>query len=378
MLESGMPLESWLGSAGLALSIAMAIAIAVASRKPGARPPYLAAVFAESSAFFLSVLCARIPGGAYAGAALAYCGSLIGLPSLYLFERSVTGEAIRRPVFHYLAFLVNLPLGLLAARASASEGTAWVTFSYYAALTLAQTVQLAAYGRSALRLARAYGGRPNWLARISVAVIAGYGAIVAMGWILLGVATAEEFLGWDIAIGPVIDPLAMLDVLFLAWTVGLCLLWGGDRASAPREEALRYGGRDFPEAEALGLVRRARAVLAAEPDLASESVQPRALAMRLGVPYYALSRAVNEREGLSLLDLANEYRVERAKAILAGHPEAGILEACYESGFSAKSTFNEVFRRSVGMSPSEYRKSLERPGASGPGRARPSSEARSG
>lgn len=350
-----MALSYWLSACGLGLSIVMIAAIVVASRKPAGKPPYLALVFLEAAAFFLATIAGDSRGGIVA-AALSYCVSLIGLPSLYLYERSAVGEHNRGAWRHYLPAFVNLPIGLSLSLLGPHWRLGLPMAAYYAALTMAQTAQLILYGRAALRIARGYGGKPNWLLRVSWAVIAAYGVIIALSWAVLGVLAAEELFGCDIDASPWMDPVSILAVVFLAWTLGLCLVWGGERASGESTEARKYGGRPLPRTEAVEIVKRTRALLAESEDLAEEAVEPRSLARRLGVPYYALSRAVNELEGMSLLELANEYRVERAKEILRSRPEASILDACYEAGFQAKSTFNDVFRRRVGMSPRDYRR----------------------
>ena len=47
-------------------------------------------------------------------------------------------------------------------------------------------------------------------------------------------------------------------------------------------------------------------------------------------------------------------RLERAKLLLASG-EHSVTEACFEVGFSSLGSFSTLFRRKVGMSPSDYR-----------------------
>jgi AraC-like DNA-binding protein len=244
----------------------------------------------------------------------------------------------------------------MAASGSGGRGGLGLAL-YYLALVIAQSLQLILYGRAALALAKGYGKGQgsNWLLRAARAVIAAYAVITALGWAIILATVAEEILGYEIEIASWVDPAAALTASFLAWTLGLCLLWGSERGSEEGRDRRKYGGRSFSAEESALLVRRVRELLEKAGDLASEEIEPRSLAARLGVPYYLLSRAVNELEGMSLLELVNGYRVERAKAVLAGRPEASVLDACFEAGFQSKSTFNEVFRRKVGMTPREYR-----------------------
>ncbi|MEM7154383.1 MAG: AraC family transcriptional regulator [Myxococcota bacterium] len=47
-------------------------------------------------------------------------------------------------------------------------------------------------------------------------------------------------------------------------------------------------------------------------------------------------------------------RIERAKQLLA-RGDHSVTEACFEVGFSSLGSFSALFRRKVGMSPSDYR-----------------------
>ena len=130
------------------------------------------------------------------------------------------------------------------------------------------------------------------------------------------------------------------------------LLFGRRAAS---EAGPKYGGRPLARTEAEAIVRRATGLLASCADLSEENMDPRRLAEGLDIPYYLLSRAVNEHHGQTVADMIREQRVERAKTLLDSRSDATILRVAIESGFRAKSSFNDAFKHVVGMSPSEYR-----------------------
>lgn len=71
-----------------------------------------------------------------------------------------------------------------------------------------------------------------------------------------------------------------------------------------------------------------------------------------------LSRLINEQTGENFYDLINEYRVEEVKQNLVNesHQSFTILAIAYESGFNSKSTFNDIFKKTVGMTPSQFRR----------------------
>ena len=58
--------------------------------------------------------------------------------------------------------------------------------------------------------------------------------------------------------------------------------------------------------------------------------------------------------------LINEYRLEEVKKSLEDpkHQNYTVLAIAYDAGFNSKSTFNDYFKKSTGMTPSQYKKTL--------------------
>jgi AraC-like DNA-binding protein len=86
------------------------------------------------------------------------------------------------------------------------------------------------------------------------------------------------------------------------------------------------------------------------------------LAKRLDVNRYILSQVLNEYLNKSFYDYINGLRIEAAKDMLAdpkfhNHKIASIG---YDAGFNSLSTFNVVFKKMTGLTPSQYKnKSVE-------------------
>jgi AraC-like DNA-binding protein len=69
-----------------------------------------------------------------------------------------------------------------------------------------------------------------------------------------------------------------------------------------------------------------------------------------------LSQLLNENIGKNFYDFVNEYRLEHYRE-LARDPrnkQFTLLSLAYDSGFNSKSTFNSFFKKSTGVTPSEY------------------------
>lgn len=89
-----------------------------------------------------------------------------------------------------------------------------------------------------------------------------------------------------------------------------------------------------------------------EPELTLQQ-----LAHKLAVPTYQVSIAINEGMKKNFYDLVNGYRVEEAKRLLADERNANytILSVAFDAGFNSKTTFNTVFKKFTGYTPTEYR-----------------------
>ena len=71
-----------------------------------------------------------------------------------------------------------------------------------------------------------------------------------------------------------------------------------------------------------------------------------------------LSQVINETLDQNFYDFINDYRIKEAQDQLIdrenGHRT--VLEILYDVGFNAKSTFNHVFKKKTGVTPTQYRK----------------------
>lgn len=81
------------------------------------------------------------------------------------------------------------------------------------------------------------------------------------------------------------------------------------------------------------------------------------LAERLNVPTYQVSLALNEGMKKSFYDVINSYRVNEAKRLLLDtrNNNFTILSVGFEAGFNSKTTFNTVFKKFTGLTPTAYR-----------------------
>ena len=85
------------------------------------------------------------------------------------------------------------------------------------------------------------------------------------------------------------------------------------------------------------------------------------LAKGLDVTRSQLSQLINEGTGDNFYDFVNKYRVEQVKKLMVdpAMKHFNMLGLALEAGFKSKSTFNLIFKRFTGLTPTEYRKNLQ-------------------
>ncbi|SRR6266496_803464 len=90
-----------------------------------------------------------------------------------------------------------------------------------------------------------------------------------------------------------------------------------------------------------------------EPELTLDQ-----LASQLSLKSRVLSQVINEILGQNFYDFINRHRIEEASRLLTNPKDEKItiLEVLYEVGFNSKSSFNTLFKKYTGVTPTEFRK----------------------
>lgn len=90
-----------------------------------------------------------------------------------------------------------------------------------------------------------------------------------------------------------------------------------------------------------------------EPDISLEK-----LAAKLETGKHHVSQVINETLGVSFFEFINQWRIEEAKRLLQETSKAdmNVIEVAYSAGFNNKGSFNAAFKKSTGMTPTEFRR----------------------
>jgi AraC-like DNA-binding protein len=148
-------------------------------------------------------------------------------------------------------------------------------------------------------------------------------------------------------------------------TVGLPVEEGLPSVTGPepgpdRAEPERYERSGLGPTEASQLKTALLQLMIAERPYRDPELTLPALAERLHTSPHKLSEVLNAELSKTFYDFINGYRVDDVRQRLA-RPESknfNLLTLALDAGFASKSTFNQVFKKQTGQTPSTYRSSV--------------------
>lgn len=113
--------------------------------------------------------------------------------------------------------------------------------------------------------------------------------------------------------------------------------------------------------EILALKTKLQSVLIEEKPYLNEELTLSNLAALIPTTGKKLSALLNHHLHISFYDLINQYRVAEVKAKMA-NPKFShytLLAISFDCGFKSKTSFNRIFKKETGQSPSQYKASLK-------------------
>ena len=127
----------------------------------------------------------------------------------------------------------------------------------------------------------------------------------------------------------------------------------------------RYERSGVSSAELTQIAGDLERVVRDERLYADSTLDLQALSERSGWPPNYISQALNQALGRNFFEFVNGFRIAAAQRCLADpHDGRAILDIAMACGFGSKSTFNTVFKRMTGVTPSDYRRQAFGPAGS--------------
>lgn len=209
------------------------------------------------------------------------------------------------------------------------------------------------------------------LERVNLRWLLWLGAAAAAIWLLVLVLQLLRWLG-GVKVG---DDAVALAVAVLVYAIGyrglrqpeVCEFASSDlvpaaaEATAAEAEPPRYERSGLSDWEVASLKKKLLATMETERPWVNSELTLADLAARLSTTPHKVSEVLNAHIGQTFYDFVNGYRVRAVQERLAAERGKApkLLMLAMDAGFASKSTFNDVFKKHTGQTPSAYRSALE-------------------
>ncbi len=123
------------------------------------------------------------------------------------------------------------------------------------------------------------------------------------------------------------------------------------------EAGIKYKNSGLPPSLAKKLADELELLMSREQLYKENDLKLEMLAEKLKSNRHFVSQVINQFYKTNFFDFINVNRIEEAKRLLVSEShEMNIIEIAYTVGYNNKGTFNTVFKRITGVTPSDYRK----------------------
>ena len=127
-------------------------------------------------------------------------------------------------------------------------------------------------------------------------------------------------------------------------------------AMASSEEKKQYAKSSLKKDDAQQYMERLLKYMEEEQPYLNGKLTLNEVAQELDITVNHLSQVINENLNKNFFDFVNGYRVEHIKKKMAdpASKKFTLLALAYDSGFNSKSSFNSIFKKVTGVTPSQY------------------------
>ncbi len=189
----------------------------------------------------------------------------------------------------------------------------------------------------------------GWALFVSISFFVLYAAVVILGF--------TRILVRDFSPDPVL--LGNIVLVFHAFAFSIFGFQQDRIYPPPRKQVQKkYSRSGLSAAELEGMKQKLLKIMDEKKPYLEPELNILDVAKSLHVPRHHITQVLNEKLGKNFYHFINTYRIEAAKEKLNDprNDRFTLLAIGYDSGFNSKSSFNTLFKKHVGMTPSEYRK----------------------
>ncbi len=295
---------------------------------------------------------------------------LLHIPILFLYIRSLTSSdsvKLAELVLHFTPFIIiNVPLVtdfyFLSIEDKKLVYTAALEVRRISITDVLIILQSVLYFYFSVRAVNLYHARIKasfsaleginlfWIQKIIVVFAVGFGLKLLFNLLVL-IGFAEVVFFEKAVVG-----VFCLLLLYLGYH-GIRSTSIFDKNQMHSTEKNQYGKSGLKQKEILEHVGGLKKYMESKKPYLNDNLTLSELAEKLDLSSNHLSQVINQGVGKSFYDFINEYRVEEVKEKLSSgdYAHLKLLAIAFECGFKSKSTFNTFFKKTVGVTPSEFR-----------------------
>jgi AraC-like DNA-binding protein len=132
---------------------------------------------------------------------------------------------------------------------------------------------------------------------------------------------------------------------------------------SPEESAPKSGGGLLSDDQIAELSTLVKNYLTDKKPYRNPDYNLQMMADDLAISRHKLSHVINSGQKKNFYKFINHFRVEEAKTMLADplFDHYSVLGIAMECGFNAKTSFNRIFKEETGLTPTEFKQTLDRP-----------------
>ena len=124
-----------------------------------------------------------------------------------------------------------------------------------------------------------------------------------------------------------------------------------------KEIQTKYAGSRLKDTDAKIYVDQLDTFMASSKPYLNPDLTLMQLASDINITPHLLSQIINDQYKLNFFDYINQYRVQEFKTAVADpkNKNYSLLGIAFECGFNSKSAFNRIFKKSTGLTPSQFK-----------------------
>ena len=293
-------------------------------------------------------------------------------PWLYLYIKSLCYKDFslqKKDLAHFIPFACFIVLAIVRVQVQRSQSASELTdletilLSHYGKIFwTANFVQIFFYIIAMLRTVHGFQTKLkklySSLERINLHWLVSLLAVIILHWIFVVSRGTLSLLNANV--GNLTSVLDLFSItIFLAFTT-ILVLKGLQQLNifSGIEGKPKYANSRLPESDIQRYMQQLTHYMKTQKPYMTPQLTIDDLSEKLSIPSWQLSQVINTSFHQNFFNFINNYRIEEAKRLMTepAHNRTTILEILYEVGFNSKSTFNDVFKKNTGMTPSEFKK----------------------